>query len=202
MVDGQGYYLGLINLKPKSIYRCYLDSKLMKKVLWFTGLSGSGKTTIANKLKEKLDSKSIFNKSVLILDGDVVREKMHKHLGFSREDIRENNRLIAEIAKKELNNYDLIIVPIISPYKGDRLMAKDILSGFFVEIFINASLKECIRRDVKGLYKKALAGEITNFIGVDKSTPYEVPENPDISINTLELTEEEAVEKIYSEINR
>jgi adenylyl-sulfate kinase len=165
----------------------------MKKIYWFTGLSGSGKTTIADNLKVKLD---ILGKRVLILDGDMVREKLHTHLGFSREDIKENNRLIAKLAKDELSNYDVILVPIISPYLDDRAMAKRLIGEHFAEIFINAPLQECIQRDVKGLYKKALAGEIDNFIGVHDSNPYQAPQNPDLELNTKILNEDECSNKL------
>ncbi len=167
----------------------------MKLVLWFTGLSGSGKTTIANKLKEKP-----ADKKVLILDGDVIREKLHTQLGFSRDDIRENNRLIAELAKKELERYDIILVPIISPYRDDRAMARRIIGAAFQEVFINAPLQECIRRDVKGLYKKALDNEIKDFIGIAESNPYQPPERPDLEVFTPGCTVEESANQIYQKI--
>ncbi len=165
----------------------------MKHILWFTGLSGSGKSTIADKLKKDLESEG---KKILILDGDVVREKLHKHLGFSREDIKENNRLIAELAKKEINNYDLIVIPVISPYREDRKMARNIVGEHFVEVFANKPLQSCIKNDVKGMYKKALSGEIKNFIGIAESNPYQAPKNPDIELLTDKETVEESVGKI------
>jgi len=131
-------------------------------VLWFTGLSGSGKTTISLSLKSCLEQKG---RKVLVLDGDVIRETLHTSLGFSREDIRENNRFIAEISKKQLKNYNYILVPMISPYKKDRIMVKKIIGEKnFLELFIKSSLNKCIDRDPKGLYEKALKGEIDNFI--------------------------------------
>ena len=165
----------------------------MTHILWFTGLSGSGKSTIADKLKRDFESEG---KKVLILDGDVVREKLHKHLGFSREDIKENNRLIAELAKKEINNYDLIIIPVISPYIEDRKMAKEIIGDSFIEVFANRSIESCIKNDVKGLYKKALAGEIKNFIGIAESNPYESPKSADIELYTDKESVDESVKKI------
>jgi pyruvate kinase len=153
------------------------------KVLWFTGLSGSGKTTLADNLKLELERK---DKSVKIIDGDVVRETLHKHLGFSEEDIKENNRLIAELCKKEQKNYDYILVPIISPYKESRENARNLLRDSFVEVYINCSLEGCKNRDVKGLYQKISKGELKNFIGVH--TPYEAPENPEIIIDTENLS--------------
>lgn len=169
----------------------------MGRIIWFTGLSGSGKTAIAIKLKEKLESNG---NSVEILDGDVVRSTLNKHLGFSREDIRENNRLIAELAKERVKFADFILVPIISPYREDRAMAKNITGNDFIELFIDASLETCIRRDIKGYYKKALNGEIKNFIGISKSNPYEPPNNPHIKIKTDKGSVEESVSNILNQL--
>lgn len=159
-------------------------------VIWFTGLSGSGKTTIALEAKEILES---LGKNVEIIDGDAIRNSRHKHLSFSREDIKENNRLIAELAKTVANEFDFVLVPIISPYKEDREMARSIIKDNFLELFINASLEKCIKRDIKGLYKKALAGEIDNFIGVSEKNPYEFPQKPDIEIKTDNMGIDECV---------
>lgn len=165
-------------------------------VVWFTGLSGSGKTTIALKLKELLESRG---KTVAVIDGDDIRKERHKHLGFSREDIRENNRLIAELACEKSQEFDIALIPIISPYREDRLAAKSAIGGDrFIELFVNTPLETCIERDEKGLYKKALAGEIENFIGVSPSAPYEPPENPDIEIKTAESNVDENVEVIMN----
>lgn len=166
----------------------------MGKVIWFTGLSGSGKTTIAEKLADHLRKKG---RKVKILDGDTIRGKEHKHLGFSREDIRENNRLIAQAAKAAGKDADFVLVPIISPYQEDRLMAKEIIGDGFVELFINAPLEECIKRDVKGLYKKALEGEIDDFIGVSPKNPYEPPQSPHLEIKSAFSSIEESVQKIF-----
>jgi len=153
------------------------------KVLWFTGLSGSGKTTISLLLREKLISLGL---KVFIIDGDVIRDEIHTNLGFSREDIRTNNKLIAEMAKSVSNNYDIILVPIISPYIADRKMARAIIGdGSFIEVFINVPIEECIKRDPKGLYKKVARGEIDNFIGVSHSSPYQAPANPSITIDNV-----------------
>src|SRR3989344_9374033 len=143
-------------------------------ILWFTGLSGSGKTTIAENLKKKLEQKG---KKVEVLDGDVVRSNLHKNLGFSPEDIHENNRLLALLAKEKADNVDYVLLPIISPFREDRDKARAVLGKNFVEVFIEASLQECIKRDVKGHYKKALAGEIKNFIGIAEENPYQPPIN-------------------------
>ena len=167
----------------------------MGKVIWFTGLSGSGKTTIALELKKRLES---FGKKVDVVDGDTIRNTLHKHLSFSRENIRENNRLIAELVCKKINEFDFILVPIISPYKEDRIMVRKIIKTNFFELFINSSLEKCIERDVKGLYKKALSGEINNFIGISESNPYEFPINPDMEIKTDKLNLEESVNKIVT----
>lgn len=153
----------------------------MKKVIWFTGLSGSGKTTIAERLYELL---SADGRHVRIIDGDDVRNSRNRHLGFSREDIRENNRLIAEMAKKALEEHDIILVPIISPFREDRATARNHLGETFLELFVNTPLDVCIERDVKGLYAKAERGEITDMIGYHDSSPYESPVEPDIEVHT------------------
>jgi len=162
-------------------------------VLWFTGLSGSGKTTLALKLTSYLESQK---KSVFIIDGDTIRNQLHKHLGFSRENIKENNHLIANLAKKKLKNYDFILIPVIAPYTIDRATSRQIIGKNFFEIFINSSLNTCLERDVKGLYKKALKGEIKKFIGLAKSNPYEYPKNPDLEIKTDLLDTNESLKKI------
>lgn len=151
------------------------------KVLWFTGLSGSGKTTIALELKKKLEAKG---KKVKIFDGDIVRTELHKHLGFTPEDIKENNRLISELCLKHLNEFDFILVPIISPFRESRKKARILLGDSFVEVYVKAPLDVVIKRDVKGHYKKALMGEIKNFIGIDKNVPYEEPSKADIILDT------------------
>ena len=166
---------------------------MTKAVIWFTGLSGSGKTTIALALKQRLDAQG---KKVLILDGDDVRAKINRRLGFSREDIKKNNRLIAEMAVQQAN-YDFILIPVISPYREDREMAKSIIGDSFVELFVNCPLQECIQRDVKGLYKKALSGEINNFIGVADSNPYEAPSAPDLEIKTNQMDLDRSMEMIF-----
>lgn len=165
----------------------------MAKILWFTGLSGSGKTTIALRLKEELEKQ---NFKIKVLDGDDVRNTLHKHLGFSPKDIKENNRLIVELCKENFRDFDFIIVPIISPFRESRMKARETFKDNFVEIFINCSIEECIRRDVKGHYKKAIAGEIKNFIGIAKEVPFEKPENPEVIICTERDSIEEGVQRI------
>jgi adenylyl-sulfate kinase len=166
------------------------------KVLWFTGLSGSGKTTISVLLREKLISLGL---KVFIIDGDVIRDEIHTNLGFSREDIRTNNKLIAESVKSISHKYDIILVPIISPFIKDRNMAREIIGNdIFHELFINTPINECQKRDPKGLYKRALNGEIRDFIGISDSNPYEPPKSPDLIIDTLADSKKDSVEKILN----
>lgn len=161
----------------------------MKYVFWLTGLSGSGKSTIAETVKRKL-------KDIIVLDGDIIRTGINKDLGFSIEDRIENIRRIAEIAKLfVLNNKD-VIVSFISPTIEIRQIAKDIIGEGFVEVYINTSLKECEKRDVKGLYKKVRDGKITDFTGI--SSPYQAPTNPDIEIETEILNIEDGAEKVLN----
>lgn len=153
-------------------------------VLWFTGLSGSGKSTIANALFKELEKR---HKKAFILDGDAIRNTVHRHLSFSPEDIQQNNALVAKLCVKYQEKYDVIIVPIISPFIESRQNARRIVGDRFVEVYIKASLDKVIQRDTKGLYKKAMAGEIPNFIGIDPKVPYEQPLEPDILLDTEEL---------------
>ena len=150
-------------------------------VLWFTGLSGSGKTTIANELKEKLWGSG---KKVALIDGDEIRKTSNRNLGFSREGIRENNRIIAEVAKTRALEVDYIIVPIISPYREDREFARRHIGDPFAEVHIHCPLETCMKRDPKGLYKKAIEGTIKDFIGFSETSPYESPLKPEITLNT------------------
>jgi len=166
-------------------------------VLWFTGLSGSGKTTIANRLVEMLNTSG---KQVLLVDGDSIRSTRHKNLKFTPEDITENNRLIALHCKENLGKYDFIVVSAISPFAENRRSAARLLHPRFREIYIKTDLQECIRRDVKGLYKKALAGEIENFIGISASTPYEIPAHPDLVLDTQRNSADECVDMILTYI--
>jgi adenylylsulfate kinase len=165
-------------------------------LIWFTGLSGSGKSTIANALEQKLHAKGIYTYS---LDGDNIRKGINNDLSFSPEDRTENIRRIAEIANLMLDAGIVVLSAFVSPYKKDRNNIRNVVGNVnFVEVFINTSVKECERRDVKGLYKKARAGEIANFTGI--SAPYEAPDNPEITINTEEMSIEEAVILIYNRI--
>jgi len=165
-------------------------------LIWVTGLSGSGKSTIANELQNTLHKKGI---KTYILDGDNIRNGINYNLSFSPEDRAENNRRIAEISKLFIDAGIVVIAAFISPYQKDRKEVKNIVSPVnFVEVFVNTSLEECEKRDVKGLYKKARKGEIKNFTGI--SAPYEAPQNPDVEIKTEEETVEESVHKIITHI--
>lgn len=157
--------------------------------LWLTGLSGSGKSTITQALAIKLKDSIPLE----VLDGDEVRERLCKDLGFTKEDRFTNIERIAFLAGKLSKHGILVIVPVIAPYAEARALARS-LSENFVEVYIKADLDTVIDRDVKGLYKKALAGEIKNFTGV--SDPYEEPKNPEILIETNKLNVDESVNKI------
>lgn len=175
--------------------KVFVEDKKIGKVIWFTGLSGSGKTTIAAALSEKFTK---LDKKVCTIDGDEVRKTISKDLGFSRDDIRENNKRIAELAKSKIGDYDFILVPIISPHKENRAIAKEIIGNNFIELFINASLEKCQERDVKGLYRKSAAGLIANFIGVSSVNPYEYPKDSDVEINTENSTVDKNVDQIIN----
>ena len=165
-------------------------------LLWFTGLSGSGKSTIANLVEYELHKQNI---KTYTLDGDNIRKGLNEDLTFSPEDRTENIRRIAEIANLMIDAGLVVLAAFVSPYKKDRDNIKNIVKGTnFIEIYINTSVEECERRDVKGLYKKARAGEIKNMTGI--SAPYEVPENPDIEIKTKEESVEDSVKKIIEYI--
>lgn len=158
------------------------------QVAWFTGLSGSGKSTIANAVSTELHSKKVPH---AILDGDTLRKGLTKDLGFSEADRVENIRRTAEVAKLMADSGLIVLVSLISPYRSDRDNAKNIVGdGRFLEVFVDTPLEECERRDPKGLYKKARAGELPQFTGID--APYEVPESPDIILDGKKLPEESA----------
>ena len=162
-------------------------------VVWLTGLSAAGKSTIAVDLEKILFDKGA---NVCLLDGDNVRHGLNGDLGFSPEDREENIRRIAELSKL-LANYGLIVVTaFISPYRKDRDLARNLLDeGRFFEVFVDCSIEECAKRDPKGLYKKAYAGEIKEFTGI--TAPYEAPEKPELVLNTEELSVDESSNTIY-----
>jgi len=162
-------------------------------VIWMTGLSGSGKSTIAIGLERKLHEAGILTQ---VLDGDNVRTGINNNLGFSESDRTENIRRIAEVSKLFLNCGIVCINCFVSPTQAIRQQAKNIIGAAdFVEVFINTPLEECERRDVKGLYKKARAGEIADFTGI--SSPFEAPENPDVMLLTEGKTVEQNVEELF-----
>ena len=178
------------------------DRKKLNKhnsfLIWFTGLSGSGKSTLANALEYKLHQEGI---STYALDGDNIRKGINRGLTFSPKDRTENIRRIAEIANLFIDAGTIVLGAFVSPYKKDRENIKNIVGNSnFVEIFVNTSIEECEKRDVKGLYKKARAGEIKDFTGIN--APYEAPENPDIEVITDNLTIEESAEIIFKKINK
>ena len=165
-------------------------------VLWFTGLSGSGKSTIANLVEKKLYS---LHKHTYSLDGDNVRHGLNKDLGFSDADRVENIRRIGEAAKLFVDAGIITLTSFISPFKSERKMARDLLEdGEFIEIFVDTPLEICEERDVKGLYAKARVGDLPNFTGI--SSPYEAPENPEIHIDGANLSAEDAAELVVKKL--
>ncbi|MFT5846829.1 MAG: adenylylsulfate kinase [Psychroserpens sp.] len=161
-------------------------------LIWFTGLSGSGKSTIANLVEETLFKAGIKTYS---LDGDNIRKGINNDLSFAPTDRTENIRRIAEISNLMVDAGLVVFAAFVSPYKKDRENIRTIVKDVnFVEVYINTSIEECERRDVKGLYKKARAGEIKNMTGV--SAPYEAPERPDIEIKTEDESIEDSVKRI------
>ncbi|HYK44186.1 MAG TPA: adenylyl-sulfate kinase [Parafilimonas sp.] len=163
-------------------------------ILWYTGLSGAGKSTLANKVEEKLFERGIHT---YVLDGDNIRHGLNKGLGFSTEDRKENIRRIGEVSKLFVDAGAFVSTAFISPYREDRDMVRQLVNdGEFIEIFVNAPLDVCEERDPKGLYKKARAGEIRNFTGIDD--PYEAPENAELTIYTGEKSLEECALEVIS----
>jgi adenylylsulfate kinase len=166
------------------------------RVLWFTGLSGSGKSTIAIALERKLLSEGYF---VYVLDGDNIRTGLNAGLSFSQEDRNENIRRIAEVGKLFVHSGVIVISSFISPTIEIREKAKNIIGADdFLEIFIDTPIEICEQRDVKGLYKKARKGEIKNFTGID--APYEAPTDPYLSVQTEDQSVEESVDFIFKHI--
>jgi adenylylsulfate kinase len=162
--------------------------------VWFTGLSGAGKTTISCAVGNRLKS---YGQKLEILDGDVVRLNLCKGLGFSKEDRDENIRRVGFVAGLLTRNQVTVLVSAISPYREIRQEVRERI-GNFVEVYVNAPLQVCEQRDVKGLYKKARAGEIKNFTGIDD--PYEPPFNPDVECRTDLETVEESVSKVLAKL--
>ncbi|MCI8408582.1 MAG: adenylyl-sulfate kinase [Lachnospiraceae bacterium] len=168
------------------------------KTLWFTGLSGSGKSTLANEIEKRLFGQG---KHTMSLDGDNIRMGLNRNLGFKEQDRIENIRRISEVCKLMNDAGIIAITSFISPYEADRENARKIVGeGDFIEIYVATPLSECEKRDVKGLYKKARSGEIPNFSGI--SSPYEIPEHPDIVVDTVGKTVEECADYIMEELKK
>ncbi len=170
--------------------------KLLKQrgaLIWFTGLSGSGKSTIAFTLEHALVERGHL---AYCLDGDNIRHGLNKNVGFSAEDRKENIRRIAEVGKLFVDTGIVTCTAFISPYRADRDDARQIVGDRFIEVFVDTPLDVCEKRDPKGLYKKARAGEIKGFTGIDD--PYEAPEKPEIVINTANVSPQEATLQLVS----
>jgi bifunctional enzyme CysN/CysC len=167
-------------------------------VLWFTGLSGAGKSTIANLVERRLHARGLHT---MILDGDNVRHGLNRDLGFTEADRVENIRRVAEVSKLFVEAGLIVLVSFISPYRAERMLARDcVAAGEFLEIFVDTPVDECRRRDPKGLYRKADAGQLRNFTGVD--APYEAPLDPEIRLDTLSGSAELLAEQVFSELRR
>ncbi len=165
-------------------------------VLWFIGLSGSGKSTLANGLQAKLFEND-FN--AIVLDGDNTRLGINKDLGFTEKDRNENIRRVAEISKLFAETGHIVINAFISPFQSNRIQARNIISDKdFLEVYIDSSIVACEKRDVKGLYKKARAGEISDFTGI--SSPFEAPIKPDILVKTDEQTPDESIDYLFEQL--
>ena len=165
-------------------------------VIWLTGIPGSGKTTLALELQKFYEQNGL---PLEILDGDEIRKTLSKDLGFSPEDRKEHNRRVIFVAQILAKNGVTTIVPLISPYRETRAFARKEIPNF-VEVWVKASVDECIKRDPKGLYKKAIAGEIKNLTGLQ--APYEEPENAELIIDTEAQTVEESIKQIISKLKK
>lgn len=167
-------------------------------VIWFTGLSGSGKSTLAHAVEKKLYEAGV---RTIVLDGDNIRHGLNKNLGFSPEDREENIRRIGEVANLFVEAGVIAMTAFISPYRADRDKARALApEGRFYEVFVAAPLEVCEQRDPKGLYKKARAGEIKQFTGID--APYEEPEAPEVTVNTGHQTLEECAEVVIGALRK
>lgn len=167
-------------------------------ILWFTGLSGSGKSTVANAVEARLIEEG---KHTYLLDGDNIRSGLNKGLGFSDEDRIENLRRIGEVAKLFVDAGTIVLTAFISPFRSERQRVRDLVEeGEFIEVFVDTPLEVCESRDPKGLYKKARAGEIPDFTGID--SPYEAPEAPEIHIRNDGISIEEAAQQVVDYLKK
>jgi len=167
-------------------------------ILWFTGLSGAGKSTIANLVERRLHA---LGRHTYILDGDNVRHGLNKDLGFTDADRVENVRRVAEVSRLMADAGLIVVVSFISPFRAERRMARELVgAGEFLEVFVDTPLADAEKRDVKGLYAKARRGELKNFTGID--SPYEPPENPEIHIDTMRMSPEDAAKTIITALER
>ena len=190
---------------PKNLFphKHFVSAELRKKLInqkpiliWLSGISGSGKSTIANELEKKLYENNFLS---YLLDGDNIRIGLNKDLGFTDDDRKENIRRISEVSRLMLDAGLIVITAFISPFKEERQLAKSlVLKENYFLVHVDCSVEKCEERDVKGLYKKARAGEIKNFTGID--SPYEVPENPNLIVNTEKESVDESVKKIFNAI--
>lgn len=167
------------------------------KIVWFTGLSASGKSTIANTFSRRLFD---LNRQVYVLDGDNIRQGLNSDLGFGDEARKENIRRIGEVAKLFIDSGQYVLTAFISPFREDRQTVRDLVDeGEFIEVYVKCSIEACEERDPKGLYKKARKKEIPSFTGI--SSPYEEPLNPEIVLNSEKYSVEECVEQLLKELN-
>lgn len=180
-------------LAVQQAHRSKIKSHL-PKCIWFTGLSGAGKTTIANLLEKALLDRGVHT---YLLDGDNVRHGLNKDLGFSDADRSENIRRVAELARLMFDAGLVVITSFISPFAADRKMARDLFQqGDFIEVFVETSIKVCEERDPKGLYAKVRQGELKGFSGIDST--YEVPHSPEIVLRTEDLAPDESVDRLLA----
>jgi adenylylsulfate kinase len=186
------------NIFPQEYHLSKPDRQRMKGhgscIVWFTGLSGSGKSTIANAVEQRLYEKGIHT---YVLDGDNIRHGLNSNIGFTAEDRKENIRRIGEVAKLFVDAGIVVLTAFISPYRDDRSRVRSLVQQReFLEIFVNCSLETCEKRDVKGLYKKAREGMIPDFTGIN--APFEEPLQPELTVNTENISIDAAVEKVMN----
>lgn len=162
-------------------------------LIWLTGLSGSGKSTVGSALEHRLYK---AGRATYLLDGDNVRHGLNSDLGFSERDRTENIRRIGEVAKLFVDAGIITIATFVSPFKNDRTAVRNLIGEGFVEVHVDCDIKTCMNRDPKGLYKKAVSGEISEFTGI--SSPYEIPEKPEVTVNTASSQVEECVDRIIA----